>query len=144
MATKRVLAIAELSRQWTEKYARRRGDDEDTLSCYCAIASGKFWLELDKAGIKSVIISNKCHAFNVVSKEIIDLTAAQFDEKHGRIVIAPVSNCGVTVSETWDYWNMKHTSRTLEEFRLYQKKECWPGDQWARNPETYERPIKGK
>jgi hypothetical protein len=126
-----VINIAQDVRLWAEKRAEKYGDTSpQCLTCYCAIASAKMSVMMQKAGIahklamaESVIGS---HVFVLVGNWIVDVTATQFGEEE-KIFIKHSHAADLA----W-YHKVNHTFPSANHLIDMQRKTGWPREQIAR------------
>jgi hypothetical protein len=124
----RVLEIARTVRRWAEERAIDYGDTHpEDLACYCAIASAKFSVLLEKVGIKHRIgyayASIGGHMFILVNNWIVDVTATQFSETE-KILVRHAHATRLP----W-YHRVKQTFVSARTLIKWQQKNGWPDDQ---------------
>lgn len=136
-----IFAIAQGVRYDIEARAQRRKSqivpgsigNHERLAGWCAIASAKLFLELQKNGIESEIwmwVSDHgdAHVFNFVDDHVVDITATQFREHRDQPVLILHSK------EAMAYRHYQVTKQfgSVKELIADQKRERWPADQVAK------------
>lgn len=125
--------IADTTYEWAVRFAKEYNFDSD-LSCMCAIASGKLYLELRKAGIKSKIAVSKDsygydqHVFIIIDEYLIDLTVRQFNSKIRRYSFMKLNKINKEKHYWWTNYDIHPSHRQLV---LRQENRDWPDYQTA-------------
>ena len=129
-----VQGIATDVRYWVEGRVKCPVDVV-TLSGYCAIASAELFRRLVGEGLKPEIHvwvcpnTNDAHVFVVVEDHVVDVTATQFKDFVGEIVVIMHSK----EAERWEHWNSTSSFSSVKALIKDQKKHKWPADQVAYN-----------
>lgn len=125
--------ISDATYEWAKRFAHKYKFNS-TLACMCAIASGRLYLDLKKAGITSKIAISQDefgfdqHVFIIIDEYLIDLTVRQFNARIRRYSFIKLEKIDKEKHYWWTNYEIHSSHRQLI---LRQQERGWPDYQCA-------------
>lgn len=129
---KKIMDIARRVRFWAEELYDEDQKDKayfyEDLGGMCGIVSTKLCYELQRENISAKIGCNNYHAFVLIGKYILDVTATQFDSKFKKVMFFRPKEKEKGI---YSFWDIDNISDTPNDFIKFQKDSEWDDTQCA-------------
>lgn len=128
---KKVYDIAKQTRLWAERTGKRKKFPYD-LCGMCAIASGRLFRDLSRAGFRPQLVMSDNHCFVRLNGYAVDITATQFHPyERKKVLIKPVE---LLQDDDRSPWNYHTVSASRREMRRMQIEQGWPPSETVATP----------